>query len=105
MGKDKGKDSKGLEDPVRFYCQKKGNVKADCKKLIQDKKKSGKTGQHELTFEDDWQQALGGEAEDTAWIFALGQDEDDVAAYYDLNELDGVKHEPVTILVDGGASA
>ena len=77
MGKDKEKNSKGLEDPVRFYCQKKGNVKADCKKLIQDKKKSGGTGQHELSIEDCWQQTPGGEAEDIASIFALGQDSDE----------------------------
>ena len=107
MGKDKEKDTKGSEDRVRFYCQKKGNVKADYMKIIQDKKKSGGIGQHELYIEDDWQQALGGEAEDIAWIFALGQDSDEdyVAAYCDLNELDGSEHEPVIILVDCSASA
>ena len=96
MGKGKEKDTKGSEDRVCFYCQKKGHVKADCRKLIQDKKKSGGTGQHKLSIKEDWQQALGGDAEDIAWIFVLGQE---------LNELDGVEHEPVIILVDSGASA
>jgi hypothetical protein len=107
LGKNKGKEPKGSKDRNRFYCQKKGNVKVDFKKIIQDKKKSGDTGQHELPIEIDWQQAPGGEAEDIAWISALGQDSDEdyVGAYCDWHELDGIEHEPVMIMVDGSASA
>jgi hypothetical protein len=65
-GKDKGKGKDGnvSDDRVCFYCQKKGHVKADCRKLISDKKKSGGSGQHELSAEEEWQQALGGETDE-----------------------------------------
>ena len=116
-GKDgKGKDDDGLDDRICFYCQKKGHVKADCRRRLEDMKKTGGKGQEELAEEPPGlsgsQQELHGQQESVFWILSLSEDSDDDdsdvehgSSGCDLSALDGVVESSMTILVDSGALA